>query len=115
MLTDREKNFIEYWEANRLKEKKLFKQLLIGLPIGLLFALPVLIILFSGKFWYKRADMVANTSLNPFVLISAVIIITCFIAIFYKKQQWEMKEQQYNEIKAKEVIGVVSDDDLKQL
>jgi hypothetical protein len=101
MMSEQEKNFVEYWEANRLKEKKLLKQLLIGLPIGILFGLPVLIVLFSGKFWYKRADMVANSQLNPVVLLAAVILIVIFVAIFYKRQQWEMKEQQYLEIKAR--------------
>lgn len=101
MLNEQEKLFLVYWEANRLREKKVLKQLLIGLPIGVLFGLPVIIILFSGKFWYKRADMVANTQLNPFVLVAAVILIIVFVAIFYKRHQWEMKEQQYLEIKAK--------------
>ena len=101
MLNKQEKLFIEYWEANRLKEKKFLNQLLIGLPIGMLFGLPVILILFTGKFWYKRADMVANTQLNPFVLLIAVIIIVIFVAIFYKRHQWDMKEQQYLEIKAR--------------
>jgi hypothetical protein len=101
MVNEQEKMFMEYWAANRLKEKKVLKQLLIGLPIGLLFGLPVIIILFTGKFWYKRADMVANSQLNPFVLLVAVMIIVVFVAIFYKRHQWEMKEQQYLEIKAK--------------
>ena len=101
MSKEEEKMFMEYWETNRLKEKKLLKQLFIGLPIGLLFGLPVIIILFSGKFWYKRADMAANAQLNPFVLLAAVMIIAVFVAIFYKRHQWDMKEQQYLEIKAR--------------
>ena len=101
MLNEREKRFIEYWEANRAGEKKLFRQLLIGIPVGLLFTIPILLILFSGKLWYKRADAVANTQLNPVVLIIAVIIITAFVALFYKRHQWEMKEQYYRQLKAK--------------
>jgi hypothetical protein len=101
MLTEREREFLRYWEANRLQEKKVYKQLLIGLPIGLLFAVPVLLILFSGKLWYKRADMVANST-NPVVLIIAVIAIAVFMAIFYKRHQWDMREQQYQELKARE-------------
>lgn len=101
MLSQEEKMFVEYWEENRLKERKILKQFLIGLPIGLLFGLPVIMLLFSGKFWYKRADMVANTQLNPFVLLIAVIIIVVFVAIFYKRHQWDMKEQQYLELKAR--------------
>ena len=102
MLNEDEKQFVDYWEANRLKEKKLWKQLLIGLPIGALFGLPVIFMLFSGRLWYKRADMEANSHLNPFVLLTAVVMIIIFVAIFYKRHQWDMKEQQYLEIKAKQ-------------
>ena len=102
MLTEREKQFIVYWEANRNREKKTIKQLLIGLPIGLAFAIPVFLAVFSGQFWYERADMEINTKMNPVVLMIAIIAIAVFAAIFYKRHQWDMKEQQYKELKAKE-------------
>lgn len=102
MLTESERRFLQYWEANRLREKKLNKQLLLGLPIGLLFAVPVLILLFSGKFWYERANMEANSHSSPVVLMIAIICIALFVAVFYKRHQWEMKEQQYLELKARE-------------
>ncbi|HET9279192.1 MAG TPA: hypothetical protein VFN95_13435 [Flavitalea sp.] len=102
MLNEEEKRFMQYWEANRLKEKKVMKQLLIGLPIGALFGLPIIIMLFSGRFWYKRADMEAVSHLNPLVLIVAIILIIVFMAIFYKRHQWDMKEQQYLEIKSRQ-------------
>jgi hypothetical protein len=104
MLTHDEKQFLRYWEANRLREKKLNKQLLIGLPIGLLFAVPVLIALFSGKFWYQRAEMQANSNSSPVILIIAVICIAVFVAVFYKRHQWEMREQHYLELKAREEV-----------
>ncbi len=100
MLSEEEKSFLKYWEENRDKEKKLFRQLLIGLPLGLIFTLPILLNFMSG--WYKRAVMIRNSSFNPAVLIVAVIIIVCFFAIFNKRYQWEMKEQQYRELKSKE-------------
>jgi len=102
MLEQKEKLFIEYWELNRLKEKNIFYQMLTGLPIGLLFALPIIFILFTGRYWFKRADMVANAELSPVLLVTAVLIIAIFVAIFYKRHQWEMKEQQYKELKVKE-------------
>jgi len=102
MLDQKEKLFIEYWELNRMKEKNIFYQLLTGLPIGLLFALPIIFILFTGRYWFKRADMVANTELNPVILVSAVLMIATFVAILYKRHQWDMKEQQYKELKVKE-------------
>ena len=88
-----------YWEENRLKEKKLLNQLLIGLPLGIIFAVPILLNLFSG--WYKRADMEANTQLNPIVLIAAVLLIIVFVAVFSRKHKWEMKEQYYRELDVK--------------
>ena len=102
MLTETEKQFLRYWEANRLREKKLNKQLLVGLPIGLLFAVPVLIAMFSGKLWYKRADMQANASSSPVILIVAIICIAVFVAVFYKRHQWDMREQHYQELKNRE-------------
>jgi len=42
-MTDEEKDFMHWWEENRLKEKKLLKQMLIGLPIGLAFGFPILL------------------------------------------------------------------------
>ena len=92
---------MQYWEANRLREKKLGFQLLVGIPMGLLFSLPILIILFTGKLWYTRAEMVANTSSKPWVLMVAVFLIAVFVAIFNKRHQWERKEQWYQELKAR--------------
>jgi membrane protein YdbS with pleckstrin-like domain len=102
MLDQKEKLFVEYWELNREKEKNLLYQVLTGLPMGLLFALPIIFILFTSRYWFKRADMVANAELNPVLLVSAVLIIATFVAVLYKRHQWEMKEQQYKELKVKE-------------
>jgi len=102
MLNDREKQFIAYWEQNREKEKKVLKQLILGIPIGLIFATPVLISVFSSRLWFKRADSVAISQVNPVVLIVAILAIAGFVAIFYKRHQWEMREQQYLELKARE-------------
>lgn len=98
-LSEAEKQYIDYWEKNRLREKKLLNQLLIGLPLGILFAAPVLLNLFSR--WYIRADMQANAQMNPVVLLLAMLLIIVFIAIFSRKHKWEMKEQQYREFIAK--------------
>lgn len=102
MLTEQELRFVEYWEKNRDREKKTLRQFYIGVPFGLVFAVPILVILFSGRFWYVRADAVANAKSSPTVLAIAVLIITAFVAIFYKKHQWEQKEQYFQEIRAKQ-------------
>lgn len=102
MLTENEKQFVKYWEENRLREKSWQYQFLTGLPLGLLFSLPIILLFMSAKLWYKRAEMLGNTIVNPVVLIIAVLLIAFFMAFFYKNHRWEMKEQQYRALKARE-------------
>ncbi len=101
MLSDEESRFIEYWKTNRLKQKKVFRQFLLGIPVALLFVIPIVINFFSG--WYKRAAMMANTTdFNPGVLLVALLIIVGFIAIFSRRFRWDQQEQRYIEILARE-------------
>ncbi len=100
MLSEQDKSFMQYWENYRERDKKTFYQLLIGLPVGLLFAIPILLNYMSG--WYTRATMVGNTQFNPAVLIVAIMIIAVFFALFNKKHRWEMNEQRWLELKARE-------------
>jgi hypothetical protein len=100
MLTQQEKDFIRYWETNRLRRQKVFRQFLIGIPIGLLFVIPIAINFSSG--WYRRADMEANSpDFNPLVLVIALLIIVGFTAIFYQRHRWDQYEQRYRELLAR--------------
>ena len=102
-MTEDENKFLAWWELNRDKQKKLVRQWLVGLPIGLIFVIPILINLSSG--WYKRAAMEANSQqTNPMVLFVAMIIIISFVAVFYKRHQWDMNEQRYLELMYKKKI-----------
>lgn len=86
--------FALWWEANRHKEKKWLNQLTIGLPLGLVFVLPVLLsVLFRG--WYKRMPYVSGTQLT--LILMACIGIAVFYAIFRMRFKWEMNEQRYRE------------------
>jgi len=101
MLSNDEAAFIRYWEANRLKRKRLFRQFLVGIPLGLLIVIPTVISLTSG--WYKRAEMEANSSdFNPMVLLIALLVIVGFTAIFHQRWKWEQYEQRYLELLARE-------------
>jgi len=103
MLTEREKKFVEYWKQNRAKEKRVFRQLLVGLPIGLIFVVPIILNFSSG--WYKRANMWARGHADDSsgtVLVVAGLIILVFIAIFSKRHRWEMNEQTYRELESKQ-------------
>jgi len=101
MLTKEEKDFILYWEKNRLRQKKVVRQFLVGIPLGLLFVIPTVISFASG--WYKRAEMEANSAdFNPMVLFVALLLIVGFTAIFYQRWKWEQYEQRYRELLARE-------------
>ena len=99
MLTKDEKLFLEYWEKNRDKEKRFLRQLAGGLPIGLIFALPVLVAVIFHN-WYKSMIYISGSQI--IVIIVGVLVITVFFAIFRMKFKWENNEQLYKELKFKE-------------
>lgn len=100
MLTNDEERFLQHWEKNRNLEKKTFRQLIIGLPIGLLFGVGILAIFSTG--WYERAHMTAYANSSPYIFLVAIFIIIGFIAIFTKKHKWDMNEQRYIELQQKQ-------------
>ena len=81
MLSDEEKRFIYYWEKNRNKKKRSFRQLALGLPLGVVIVFLIFVNLLSG--WFKRAEMMiqAKPSLI-FVLLGATLLIVVFFAVF---------------------------------
>lgn len=101
-FSQRELEFMQWWEQVRDREKKTFRQLIIGLPLGLVFAIPIVLSFFSSRFWYKRAEMVGNSQFNPAVLIIAVFAIAAFVGVFNKKLKWEQREQYYKGLKARQ-------------
>jgi len=98
MLTKDEMLFIEYWEKNRGREKQFLRQLVGGLPMGLVFALPVLVaVLFHG--WYKNMVYISDSQI--IVIIIAVLCVAFFFSIFRGRFKWEQNEQLYKELKFK--------------
>ena len=99
MLTPDEEKFLQYWEENRIKEKSFFRQISLGLPIGILIGVGLILNFATG--WYSRATMVANGQSTPMVLLLAIVIISIFCSIFYKRHRWEMNEQRFMELQNK--------------
>ncbi|MEY4335370.1 MAG: hypothetical protein RLZZ45_289 [Bacteroidota bacterium] len=108
-LSADEKKFLAYWEANRLREKRLTTQLMYGLPMGILFAVPIIVNFLMGRFWYKRADAVGMSQFSPTVLVVAVLLIAVFIALINRRFRWEKLEQQYLEIQSREKTTKIED------
>ena len=99
MITDQEQLFISYWELNRNKQKKAFYRLAIGLPVGLIFALPVLLTVIFHD-WYKRMIFISSSQI--IIILITVLGVAVFFALFRMKFKWEENEQRYRELKFKQ-------------
>ncbi len=98
MLTEEENGFIGYWENNRLRKKRVWRQLSFGLPLGVVLVITIFANLFSG--WYKKADMEMKKE-DPslvLVLLAAALLIVAFIVVFSARHRWDMNEQRYREL-----------------
>jgi preprotein translocase subunit SecY len=102
MLNEEEEKFLMYWEKNRNKKTSVSSFLSIGLPLGLLISAGILLNYVSG--WYTRASMVANSQSTPLVLILAVVLITIFCSVFFRRFKREMNEQRYMELLYKKKV-----------
>ena len=98
MLTEEENGFIGYWENNRLRKKKISRQLSIGLPLGAVLVIAIFGNLLSG--WYKRADMELKEEESSLILVllAAALLIVAFIVVFSARHRWDMNEQRYREL-----------------
>jgi uncharacterized BrkB/YihY/UPF0761 family membrane protein len=98
MLTEEENGFIGYWENNRLRKRKISRQLSIGLPLGAVLVIAIFANLLSG--WYKRANMELKEEESSLILVllGAAILIVAFIVVFSARHRWDLNEQRYREL-----------------
>ena len=100
MFSKEEQDFIKYWEENRIKQKRFFKQIAIGLPFGVLFAVAMFLNFTSG--WDKRVTTITKTYPSfkslIIVLLIAVLAIVVFVSVFSVRVKWEKHEQKYREL-----------------
>ena len=100
MLSQQEKDFLRYWEENRLNKKRFLRQFSVGLPLGVLIVVAIFVNLLSG--WYKKAEMVVRSDSSLIVVIIIALVFTVvFITIFSSRHKWEQNEQRYKELKQK--------------
>ena len=96
MLSSDDETFLIYWSKNREQQKTSARPFLIGLSAGFALGISLIIVLQSG--WYERANMEANSRLSSVVFLVAILLISLFMAFFYRKFKWEMQEQRYLEL-----------------
>ncbi|HMI78586.1 MAG TPA: hypothetical protein VK484_07320 [Ferruginibacter sp.] len=104
MLSEKEKQFIAYWERERERQNTVSGKIMNGLPMAIIFSLPILLIIFVIYFffpdWYTK---ISNTSTGSFIaVIIAVFGCILFFSYFRMHYKWEMNEQAYRELKSKE-------------
>jgi preprotein translocase subunit SecY len=104
MLSEKDKNFITYWERVRDRRNSFSVKLTSGLPMAALFCVPILlfitvIYLFFPE-WYTKVSSRLPGSVTTIVV--AVIICMFFFSYFRMQYKWEMNEQLYRELKSKE-------------
>ncbi len=99
MLTNEEKGFIEYWEQNRLNKKRTWRQLSVGLPLGVALGGAILVNIYSG--WNPAGSYLKNNGDRFLIVLLGIILIVIFIVIFSARHRWDMNEQHYKELMAK--------------
>lgn len=105
MLSEKQKNFILYWESIRERESNFARKLSGGLPMAMIFGLPIIlfvvVVYLFFPDWYMK---ISNTTSGTFfVIIVAVIIAILFFSYFRMQFKWEMNEQLYLELKNRQL------------
>lgn len=97
-LTDTEREFIEFWEAERDRRHKWTYALRRNLPMGIIFGAPIALFFFIEA--PRHRGMVSHTDL---VLIMIGVFLTAvFYAIFRGSAKWDQYESHYQILKMKE-------------
>ncbi len=104
MYLQKEIDFMNHWEIVREKESRFMSKLLRGLPVALIFGLPIILSLIAvyilSPEWYTKISNAASGVLGT--LIIAVIITILFFSYFRMHFKWEMNEQLYQELKSRQ-------------
>jgi multisubunit Na+/H+ antiporter MnhB subunit len=104
MLTEKDEAFIRYWEHARLYEGSFWRKLLSGLPMALLFSLPVLLLIIAVKMYLPEFETrISKVPASVYVVVvAAVLLIALFFAYFRMHLRWEENEQFYKMLKEKQ-------------
>lgn len=103
MLSEKETAFMERWERDRERESGLRHKLLSGLPMALIFFLPVPLFLLGVYLmlpeWYAR---ISNQAPGAMITIMIAMLAGVVFYSFFRMQfKWEMNEELYLRLKRK--------------
>ena len=103
MLSEKDKDFIIYWEKEKERRSTFSAKLIDGLPMAALFCVPILLFIAAVYLffpeWYTKISSRLPGSITTIVI--AVIICILFFSYFRMQFKWESNEQLYRELKQK--------------
>jgi uncharacterized BrkB/YihY/UPF0761 family membrane protein len=103
MISEKEKDFVARWELEREELKGVKARLIAGLPMAVMFSLPILafvaaVYLFFPEWYTKISGSLPGSIMT---IITAVLICVLFFSYFRMQYKWETNEQLYQELKRK--------------
>ncbi|MBK7433926.1 MAG: hypothetical protein IPI66_08490 [Chitinophagaceae bacterium] len=111
MLNEKEKQFISQWEKDREGLDTVGGKIMRGLPMALLFSLPVILLiaviyLFFPEWYTKISGITEGTVIT---ILIALLGSALFFAYFRMHYKWEVNEQYYLELKSREGLSETSE------
>jgi MFS superfamily sulfate permease-like transporter len=104
MLSEKDKEFMAYWEREKESRNSFSAKLTGGIPMAALFSVPILLFITAVYLffpeWYTKISSRLPGSI--FIIVLAVMICILFFSYFRMQYKWEMNEQLYRELKNKE-------------
>lgn len=104
MLSEKDKEFIAYWEREKESRNTFSAKLTGGIPMAALFSVPILLFITAVYLffpeWYTKISSRLPGSI--FIIVLAVMFCILFFSYFRMQYKWEMNEQLYRELKNKE-------------
>ena len=104
MLSQKEIEFVNHWKTVRVEHSSFSSKMKRGLPMAILFSMPIIFsiaaVYFFSPEWYTKVGQKASSSFSPIFI--AVFICILFFAYFRMHFKWEMNEQLYQELIARE-------------
>lgn len=105
MLTDKENEFISWWELHGRHQKKSIRQWITGSPLAIGTSVSIiLLVVISRQFgWFRRANTNLNSEASTVVImiILALIGFILFSSYFTSKHRRDINEQYYRELIAR--------------
>lgn len=104
MITEKDIQFLRYWERVKESENTFMSKISRGLPMAFIFAFPIILSVVAVRLfapdWYMK---ISGTTPGAFVtVIIAMCLVIVFYAYFRMQYKWEMNDQLYKELKSKE-------------